>query len=308
MSTDLETYSKNAHTAASESGSTAAIILEQDGDEWSLNAYDRDGSLGAYLVATDTVERARILALGRAIVEALDPVPDPPTVDEPLAERERDLLDTPWEGPTLTDKPESAREYHRRLVGEAIGAASMCWAGTPQGVFLDRRASSIVNEILGTWDGDSVPDDACTCPPAELGTVEYVAAEPRLPLDVEIRTIALDAAVRVLEHTGGSLVEGAAKVERFLLGQQDEPAAPAPRWTVGQTLSLDELDALPAGAVVGDRDGDKSTRLDTEEECTYGDAERATWSRRLGARAVVGTKLPARVIANFPPVTLVSLP
>ena len=93
-------------------------------------------------------------------------------------------------------------------------------------------------------------DGLCTCEP-KPATVELVS-DPTLPLDVEIRTIALDAAVRVIDQAGASLVEGAAKIERFLRGEAvEEPTAvEKPRWTVGQSLTEDDLKALPVGAVV----------------------------------------------------------
>jgi hypothetical protein len=35
-----------------------------------------------------------------------------------------------------------------RILGEAIGAASMCWNPVPEGVFDSRRASQITDELL----------------------------------------------------------------------------------------------------------------------------------------------------------------
>jgi hypothetical protein len=35
-----------------------------------------------------------------------------------------------------------------RIIGEAIGAASMCWTPIPEGVFDSQRASAIVDALL----------------------------------------------------------------------------------------------------------------------------------------------------------------
>ena len=40
------------------------------------------------------------------------------------------------------------RKDLRKVVGEAVGEASMCWSETPSGVFESTRALGIVNKIL----------------------------------------------------------------------------------------------------------------------------------------------------------------
>jgi len=217
--TDREDAADGAISAVTtESG--AAIVLERDIEhEVSLNVYTDGGDLDIYLPVLSDRRSAEILALGRAIVEALDPVPDPP---------------------------------------------------------------------------------------ADLAPVEYVTAEPRLPPDVEIRTIALDAAVRVIDQAGGSLVEGAAKIERFLRGEavEEQTAVEKPRWAVGQELNRADLDELPVGTTVVDGDGDHAVRR-PDAPPYAGTIEPRRWTRDLSGDPA---RLPSRVVAAYPPVTLVSLP
>ena len=209
MTTDRERFAPNAIATAHDEDSGAAIVLELCDGDLSLNSYGQDGKLQACLIG-DGEERAAILALGRAIVEALDPVPAPPTT-EPVSQL-ADARVRAWY--SLSSHPffEKAFAADRPLI------------------------DAMLEQLDGLVDQPSAgpgPAEGCTCPPAELGTVEYVTAEPHLPLDVEIRTIALDAAVRVIDQTGGSLVEGAAKIERFLRGvavEEQADAEPASRY------------------------------------------------------------------------------
>lgn len=36
----------------------------------------------------------------------------------------------------------------RRLIGEALGEASMCWSETPKGVFQSERAQAILEKLI----------------------------------------------------------------------------------------------------------------------------------------------------------------
>jgi hypothetical protein len=44
------------------------------------------------------------------------------------------------------------KEELRKVIGEAIGAASMCWSETPTGVFKSDRADEILGEVMNAID------------------------------------------------------------------------------------------------------------------------------------------------------------
>lgn len=84
------------------------------------------------------------------------PTPADPLADlrEPDAERypeqgpdgntPQDGQEGPQEGPGAPERPEGLST----LVGEALGAASMCWDPKPEGVFQSEEASAIVDALL----------------------------------------------------------------------------------------------------------------------------------------------------------------
>ena len=63
--------------------------------------------------------------------------------------------------------------------------------------------------------------------------------------------------MRVIDQAGGSLVDGAAKIERFLRGEavEEQTAVEKPRWTVGQELNRADLKQLTIGAKIETDDG-----------------------------------------------------
>lgn len=78
---------------------------------------------------------------------------------------------------------------------------------------------------------------------------------------------------------------------------------PATRWTIGQELTAADLDLLPVGAVVVDGDNDKSVKH--PDGTPWFSREVRRWSRDdVGP----GATLPSSIVADYPPVTLVSLP
>ena len=47
----------------------------------------------------------------------------------------------------------------KRIIGEAIGEASMCWEPRPTGVFLSDRASSIIDRVFDELKALTPPVD-----------------------------------------------------------------------------------------------------------------------------------------------------
>ena len=75
-----------------------------------------------------------------------------PGVEDPLADlREDDTARYPQEGQEgAQEGPEAPGEGDplSTLVGEAMGAVSVCWDPTPTGVFMSEAASAIVDDLL----------------------------------------------------------------------------------------------------------------------------------------------------------------
>ena len=178
---NLEDLGEVLHdTAAAAPGDEASLVLARTpSGTMALAGYEGEG-IGrlTHYFATSLGDRAQILALGRAIVEALDPAPDPP---QHFA---------PWGA-----------------------AATSCGAAVPRGLAgtTDRRDETTCDDCSARF----------TKPEPELATVELIS-DPTLPLDVEIRTIALDAAVRAIGDTGDDVVTHARAIERFLVGEAEE--------------------------------------------------------------------------------------
>jgi len=90
---------------------------------------------------------------------------------------------------------------------------------------------------------------------------------------------------------------------------------PTSRWTIGQELTVIELEALPAGSVVKDADGDLARRLPDEqsgfqEGDDYFDGRqcylRPEFDDYSGSLSTVA--ISAGLVASYGAVTLVSLP
>ena len=47
-------------------------------------------------------------------------------------------------------------EERKQLIGEAIGAASMCWCETPTGIFDSTRASKIADRVTAALEAERV--------------------------------------------------------------------------------------------------------------------------------------------------------
>lgn len=202
MTTDREKYAAQ-EIAPVELNEGGAIVLEtfspDTGPHVSINFYDEEGGLGGYLSSISPRHRAQILALGRAIVEALDPEPAPPQ-EEPLDESARQRL-AAWG--SIAKHPFFTKAYY---------------SGAP-------LIDAMLEQLDGLVDQPAAasPDDECC---STVDAVELVS-DPALPLDVEIRTIALDAAVRIAVDTGNDVVTHARAIERFLVGEAEE----APRFS-----------------------------------------------------------------------------
>jgi hypothetical protein len=84
------------------------------------------------------------------------------------------------------------------------------------------------------------------------------------------------------------------------IAEQLDPTPVPPRFTPGQTVDEDELDELPVGAIVRDRDNDLCAKRPA-------DHLGRDWTRNYSSPTDY-PHLRARSIAAFSPLTLVSLP
>lgn len=84
------------------------------------------------------------------------------------------------------------------------------------------------------------------------------------------------------------------------IAEQLDPTPEPPRFTPGQVVSAEDLDELPVGVTLRDRDGDL---------CSKHPADRRgyEWGRNLTS-SDERPYLTADSIAAYPPLTLVSLP
>lgn len=137
---------------------------------------------------------------------------------------------------------------------------------------------------------------------ADIGTVT-------VNLSPTIDTGALAASIR--SAVADALEQVAGELRAEVAAGPSVPAYPTlPHWKSGAQLTAGDLDLLPIGAIVRDRDGDVATRHPDGEIYPYSPSptERRRWVRVSGRTGNRQGDFPSSAVADFAPVTLVSLP